>query len=96
MDRDLRNLILWLFVGSKGGSTRARILLLIRRLPMSINKIARELSLNYRTVKYHLELMREHGIVERIGNNYGAIYLPSEVVERNWNEIESLLRGNVL
>lgn len=96
MDRDLRNLILWLFVGSKGGPTRARILFLIRESPMNVHRIATELNLNYRTVKYHLELMREHGIIERVGNDYGAIYVPSEVVEKNWGEIESILRRNGL
>lgn len=94
MDRSLRNLLLWLLVGSKGGGTRVKILRLVRRKPSNVYQIAKELNLNYRTVKYHLELMLEHGIVERVGEDYGAIYVLSEKVEKSWNEIESLIEVN--
>ena len=91
MDRNLRNTLLWLLMGSKGGGTRMRILKLIRSKPGNVHRIAKELNLNYRTVKYHLELMLEHGLVERIGNDYGAIYVPSREVEENWDEIEEFI-----
>jgi len=94
MDRSLRNILLWLLVGSKGGGTRIKILKLIRRKPSNVYQIAKELNLNYRTVKYHLELMLEHGIVEKVGEDYGAIYIPSEKVEESWNEIENLVEVN--
>ena len=74
MDRNLRNIILWLLVGSKGGRTRVRILKLIKERPANVHQISKELGLNYRTVKYHLGLMLEHRIVEKVGEDYGAIY----------------------
>ncbi|WP_297091664.1 winged helix-turn-helix domain-containing protein [Thermococcus sp.] len=94
MDRKLRNVLLWLLVGSKGGKTRVKILKLVRERPSNVHQLAKELNLNYRTVKYHLELMLEHGIVERVGEDYGAIYVLSEEVEKNWNEIESIIGVN--
>ena len=94
MDRNLRNILLWLLVGSKGGKTRVRILTLIKERPANVHQISKELGLNYRTVKYHLELMLEHGVVEKVGDDYGAIYLPSREVEEGWGEIEKIIEVN--
>ncbi|WP_297068732.1 winged helix-turn-helix domain-containing protein [Thermococcus sp.] len=94
MDRNLRNILLWLLVGSKGGRTRVRILRLVMEKPVNVHKVAKELGLNYRTAKYHLGLMLEHGIVEKVGEDYGAIYVPSHDVEESWDEIEKLIEVN--
>lgn len=55
-DRDLRKLLIWLIVGSRGGLMRLRILQILRRKPMNSNQLARHLNVNYRTIIYHLEI----------------------------------------
>ncbi len=67
----------WLFEASRGGPTRARIILLLMEHPMNINQIARRLGLNYRTIQHHLGVLEKHGIVERLGDGYGFPYFLS-------------------
>ncbi len=78
-DRYFRVLVKWLLEGSRGGLTRAKILLLLMRREANINQISRELGLNYRTVQHHLNLLERHGIVTRLGDGYGVPYVLSDL-----------------
>ncbi len=73
---------------SRGGPTRARILLLLRDLPLNPHQLARKLGLNYRTVLHHLEVLEKNGLVERLGDGYGAPYMLTEEASRNWSVVE--------
>ncbi len=88
----LRKLLIWLLYGSKGGPTRAKIILALRRRPMNPNQLAKELKLNYKTVIHHLEILRKHGLVSRLEESYGAPYFISDALEKNWEIVESILR----
>ena len=85
-------LIVWLILGSRGGFTRMRILKSLRESPCNAHSLAKRLGLNYRTVKYHLDLMVKHGLVEKVGDGYGAVYVLSKEVEESWDEIEKMVR----
>jgi DNA-binding transcriptional ArsR family regulator len=41
---------------------------------MNANRLATELELGYRTIRHHLELLEEHGVVEGGDNDYGKLY----------------------
>lgn len=92
-ERHIRILVKWLIEGSRGGPTRARILLLLAERPQNPNQISRALKLNYRTVIHHLEVLERHGLVERIGEGYGVPYTISEHASIYWSVIkESICR----
>ena len=92
-DRRFALLARWLLEGSRGGPTRARILLLLRVGPMNANQIARRLGLNYRTVRHHLRVLEENGLVARLGEGHGAPYALTEEAEDNWSLLEEVIRG---
>ncbi len=69
-----------------------KILLSLRRIPMNANQLARELNLNYRTVMHHIKVLERHGLVSRLGDDYGAPYFISEVLEKNWHLVEEISR----
>lgn len=69
----------WLIIGSKGGAMRARMLQLICHKPMNVNQLSEALKVNYRTAKFHLDIMRKNGLVKATGPKYGLVYFPTQV-----------------
>jgi DNA-binding transcriptional ArsR family regulator len=79
---------LWLFSGTRGGTNRGRIIEALREEPMNTNKLRNLLSLDYRTVRHHLEVLEDNGLITSIGNRYGKMYFVSQKLEENMEEFE--------
>ncbi len=87
----MEDLMFWLFVGSKGGINRVRIVNLLNINPYNAYNIAEILELNYKTVRHHLKLLEAHNIIEiRSGVNYGALYFLSEGMKENYELFEKI------
>jgi len=71
----------WLIIGSKGGENRARIILELNRRPYNANKLAQELSLDYKTIRHHIDVLTENNIIKSTGEKYGALYFLSDEME---------------
>ena len=84
--------MLWyVFASPRGGENRARLLRAIDDRPRNANKLAEELDLDYTTVRHHLDVLEENNIVTASGDEYGAVYLPSEQCRANWETVEEVL-----
>ena len=82
----------FLFVGSRGGETRVRIVSLILRKPLNANQIASSLKLDYKTVQHHLKILTENRILATIDKaQYGAIYFLSKEIEGNASVLGEIL-----
>lgn len=81
--RTLKHLLQWLVSGTRGGANRGRIIDAIREEPMNTNQLRIELNLDYRTVKHHLEVLEDNGVVATIGDGYGKMYFISSRLEEN-------------
>jgi hypothetical protein len=68
----------WLIAGSKGGRTRARILLKLLSEPLNSNRLSESMRMDYKTIQYHLDLLSEHGILDWSGKKYGKVYFLSD------------------
>ena len=75
----------WLIAGSKGGENRARIIKELKNRPYNVNQLAEKLSLDYKTVRYHIDILEENNIVESTGNKYGALYFLTDKMEKEYN-----------
>lgn len=75
---------LWyVLAGTGGGRNRVRVVELLDEEPRNANRIAEALDLDYKTVRHHLDVLCEHGIVERADEDYGAEYRRTEgTIER--------------
>lgn len=74
---------LWkLLAGTKGGLNRARIIDELKNRPYNANQLAERLSLNYKTIKYHIEVLEKNNIVTSTGKGYGALYFLSDKMEK--------------
>ncbi|HHT18250.1 MAG: winged helix-turn-helix domain-containing protein [Euryarchaeota archaeon] len=71
----------WLIAGSKGGENRARIIIELKTRPYNANKLAERLSLDYKTIRHHIDVLDENNIVESTGEKYGALYFLSNEME---------------
>jgi DNA-binding transcriptional ArsR family regulator len=81
--RAFKYLLNWLFIATRGGTTRGLIIDTILQEPMNTNQIRKRLDLDFKTVKYHLEVLEENGVVLGIGNHYGRLYYPSDKLLNN-------------
>ncbi len=84
--------VLWyVLTGTRGGENRVRILEAIDQRPRNANQLAEDLDLDYKTVRHHLDVLVENDVVTRSGDDYGAVYLPSEQARDHWDVIQEIV-----
>jgi len=83
---------LWyVLTGTRGGPNRVRLLRAVDERPRNANQLAEDLGLDYKTVRHHLDVLVDNGIVESSGDDYGAIYLPTDRVRQHWDTVEDIV-----
>lgn len=83
--------VLWYVLsGTRGGPNRVRILKALSDRPRNANQLAEELDLDYKTVRHHLDVLVDNGLVTSTGDDYGAVYLPSDQVQHHWDTVEEI------
>jgi DNA-binding transcriptional ArsR family regulator len=84
--------VLWyVLTGTRGGENRVRLLRSVAERPRNANQLADELDLDYKTVRHHLDVLVENGIVEKSGEEYGAVYLPTDQARAHWDTVEEIM-----
>lgn len=95
MERRLFSLmegVLWyVLTGTRGGTNRVRILRSLDERPRNANQLAEDLDLDYKTVRHHLDVLMDNDILKNTGDDYGAVYLPTERVQHNWDTVEEII-----
>lgn len=68
--------VLWhLIAGTKGGPNRLQILYVLSFRPYNANQLTKKIMLDYKTVKHHLEILVENGLVSiSQEKRYGELY----------------------
>jgi predicted transcriptional regulator len=77
--------------GTRGCKTRKRIINAIKDQPSNINQIAGSLDMDYKTISYHIKILRENGLITSGGNGYGAVYFLSDEMETEYGYFEDQL-----
>jgi predicted transcriptional regulator len=93
--RAAKRLLWWILIGSAGGYNRSRILNEITKTPRNANELATILKLDYKTTRHHLDILEKNRLITPVGDKYGIMYFPSELLEENmnffmeiWNKID--------
>ncbi|MFB6109022.1 MAG: ArsR/SmtB family transcription factor [Haloplanus sp.] len=87
MDAVLRNVL----AGTRGGSNRVRILQALDRQPRNANQLATELALDYKTIRHHLDVMVDNGVLTVSGDEYGAVYHPTDRTRKHWETVQDIV-----
>ncbi|MFB6282173.1 MAG: ArsR/SmtB family transcription factor [Haloferacaceae archaeon] len=83
---------LWyVLTGTRGGPNRIRIVEAVDEHPRNANRLAEELDLHYETVQHHLDVLTENGVLESSGDEYGAVYLPTDRARNHWDLVEEIV-----
>jgi DNA-binding transcriptional ArsR family regulator len=83
---------LWyVLTGTRGGTNRMRILRAVDEKPRNANQLAEDLDLDYKTVRHHLDVLTDNDVLRASGDDYGAVYLPTERVKHHWDTVEEIL-----
>ena len=83
--------VLWyVLTGTRGGTNRIRILRELSDRPRNANRLAEELHLDYKTVRHHLDLLEENGVVTTMGDGYGKMYFVSDEMESNMDVLAEI------
>lgn len=88
----MRKILWWLIAGTRGGKNRLRIIKAVKKEPMNANQIAKKLELDYKTVKHHLKLLRENGVLTTMGEGYGKTYFLTDKMEDSCDIVEEIMK----
>ncbi|ESP89884.1 winged helix-turn-helix domain-containing protein [Candidatus Halobonum tyrrellensis] len=86
--------VLWyVLTGTRGGANRVRILRAIDDRPRNANRLADELDLDYTTVRHHLDVLCDNDVLAKQGDDYGAVYLPTDRARHHWETVEEIMEA---
>ena len=78
---ETKGLFWYLFVGSRGGKNRIRIISQLRNRPSNRYQLSKDLELEYKGIRHHLNTLEKNNLVTKIGEKYGATYFVSQLFE---------------
>ncbi|MEM2816137.1 MAG: winged helix-turn-helix domain-containing protein, partial [Candidatus Bathyarchaeia archaeon] len=61
--RPIKYLLGWLIAGTRGGRTRAKIIMALKEAPQNANQLANRLKMDYRTIRHHLEVLEKNRLI---------------------------------
>ncbi|MCS4542383.1 MAG: winged helix-turn-helix domain-containing protein [Euryarchaeota archaeon] len=85
----MRELFWWIFGGTVGGLTRAEIIKALKDRPYNANQLAQKLGLDYKTVRYHLDVLERNGLVKPTEQTY-PMYFLTEEMEKGYQDFEMI------
>ena len=63
----------------------------IRATPSNAQQISDQLKLDYTTVRHHLRVLEESGLVVAEGDSYGRVYFLSDTLENQWADLQGII-----
>ncbi len=89
--RPLKYILGWLIAGTRGGLTRAKIIITLHETPQNANQLANSIKMDYRTIRHHLKILEKNRIIISSGEGYGKTYFLSIDMDQNYTIFEEIL-----
>ncbi len=90
-DPHAKRLLWFVFVGSRGGLNRLRIMKVLRERPSNINQLATGLGLDYKAVQHHIRVLEKNNLIAREGERYAVTYFVSTFMEVNMDALDEIV-----
>lgn len=91
-DPHAKRLLWFVFVGSRGGMNRLRIIAALRENPLNTNQLAGKLGLDYKAIRHHIGVLEKNNMIDKAGEKYGVTYFVSAFLEANMGELEEIAK----
>ncbi len=91
--KTIKQLLWWLIAGSDGGLNRARIIHSLNDKPCNANKLAERMDLDYKTIRYHLDILEDNDLITSMGKKYGKVYFISSLLEKDYHIFQEIWEG---
>ena len=88
--KNTKRLLWWLIAGTRGGVNRARIINLLHKRPYNANQLAELLTLDYKTVRHHLDYLMKHEVIVQQGEGYGSVFYLSSEIDANFESFREI------
>lgn len=88
--QNFKKMLWWLIGGTRGGRNRLRIIAALDERPMNANNLAEQLNLDYKTIQHHIDMMKEHNVIEAMGEGYGKNYFLTDQMEQHKDKLEEI------
>ena len=89
--RSVKYLLGWLIAGTRGGASRAKIIMTLKETPQNANQLANQLRMDYRTIRHHLKVLEKNKMITTAGEGYGTTYFLSPALEENYVLFEEIV-----
>jgi PAS domain S-box-containing protein len=91
--RSMRKTLSYLILGQKGGHNRIEMIKLLNDRPYNLNQLAEIMSLNYRTIKHHMDILLKNEVVSSSKTGgYGEVYFLTPDMEGNMEEFQDIIK----
>ncbi len=87
----MKKALWYLIAGTRGGKNRARIIRELDDRPKNANQLADELDVEYNTVRHHLDMLQDHGVVEGSEQDYAKLYFLTDAFEHHRDEFDTII-----
>lgn len=91
MSKAFTQTLWWLIAGTRGGGTRARMILVLKERPMNAHQLANYLGADYKTTRQHLDLLVSNRVLTTVGEKYSVNYFLSSEMESQWEDFQKIL-----
>ncbi|MHA7648043.1 ArsR/SmtB family transcription factor [Nitrosopumilus sp. S4] len=89
-DPDAKRLLWFVFVGSRGGLNRLKIISQLKQNPKNTNQLANDLGLDYKAIQHHIKVLEKNNLITKVGEKYGVLYFISTFLEVNMETLEEI------
>lgn len=87
----MKNIVWYLLAGTRGGETRAVLLVVLKKQPMNAHQLAKVVNLDYKTVQHHLRVLLSNNVLTAINKGgYGAAYFVSPELDGVWQDFRQI------
>lgn len=87
--------VYWLIANSIGGGNRIKILDELFRKPQNANELSENLGIDYKTIRYHLKVLKENDFIEIAGSGYGKTYFISETLMEHKDNYDKIKKDMI-